>query len=338
MSSPSPPKGRPLSLATPAVPETLRARPRRWLSRLWVRVSLVLMLIFAISLFAWWLPRRTIVSVWWNGGVVTCEKDRARAGAVLDWFDPTGGGWAWQHFRTMYRLLGWTRTDIEITWVTLSDSKVTDDWLVRLKGFPNLKGTDLHDRQLGTGLDHLRGRLTLKLINIHSASDRHLVELRRLPQLESLGLWEPQSGDIGLESLTDLSNLNSLFIGDCKHTDEVLEALPELPLLESLVIQDCKGFVDDDLRHLQRLPNLKYLDVVCSTSSLGDVALEHLSQLNRLETLALRTPWKDVTDEGLAKLAGMKSLKQMYVLGHQCSPSQLQRLRKALPNCAITVN
>ena len=279
-----------------------------------------------------------MVSVWWNGGVVTCEKDRERAGAVLDWFDPTGGGWAWQHFRTMYRLLGWTHTDIEITWVTLSDSKVTDDWLVRLKRFPNLKGAALHDRQLGVGLDHVRGCTAFNNISIKSASDRHLVELRRLPQLESLSLSEPQSGDIGLESLAALSKLGSLIICDGKYTNEVLEALPVLPSLESLVIQDCTGFIDDDLRHLLRLPNLKYIDILNKRSTLGDIALEYLSKLDRLETLALRTPWKDVTDEGLAKLAAMKSLKTIIVLRFQCSLDQIQRLQKALPNCTITVN
>ncbi len=302
-----------------------------------MRVSLVLLLFFAISLFAWWLPRRTMVSVWWNGGSVTCDKDRLRAVAALEWIDTTRGTWVWKHFATVYRLLGWMRTDIEVDWVTLSDSKVTDDWLVRLNRFPKLEGVTLHDRQLGVGLRELRGCLTLKEINIRSVSDRHLVELRRLPQVESLILWEPQPGDIGLESLTVLSKLNSLFIANSKYTDEVLGALPELPSVESFTVQDCVGFVDDDWRHLHRLPRLKYLDIVCRKALLGDVALEHLSQLHRLETLALRTPWKDVTDEGLAKLAAMKSLKTIMVLGFQCSPGQLQRLQKALPNCTITV-
>ncbi len=278
-----------------------------------------------------------MVAVWWNGGVVTCEKDRERIRAVLEWLDPTRGGRAWNSFQTMKRLFGWTRIDTEITWVTLSDSKVTDDWLVNLKRFPNLMGVALHNRQVGAGLDDLHDFMELTTVNIKFASDRHLVELRRLPQLESLGLMEPQSGDIGLESLTSLSKLNSLFIGDCVSTGGVLEGLPELPSLQSLVIADCTGFVDDDLRHLLRLPNLNYLDIVCRKASLGDVALEHLSQLDRLETLALRTPWTDVTDEGLAKLAALKSLEQIYVMGDQCSPSQLQRLRKALPNCSITV-
>ncbi|MEK6261791.1 MAG: hypothetical protein AABP62_24600 [Planctomycetota bacterium] len=209
--------------------------------------------------------------------------------------------------------------------------------MVRLKRFPKLHGATLHDRQLGAGLDDIRGCVTLTDINVRSVSNRHLVELSRLPQIESLSLWEPQPGDIGLESLTALSKLNSLFVANSNNADEVLGALPELPLVESFVIQDCVGFVDEDLRHLQRLPRLKYLDIVCRNASLGDTALEHLSHLDRLKTLALRTPWKNVTDEGLAKLAAMTSLKTIMVLGFQCSPGQLQRLQKALPNCTITV-
>ena len=303
-----------------------------------MRVSLVLLLIFAISLFTWWLPRRTIVSVWWNGGIVESDADRARLNAALQWFDPTGAGWAWDQYRTLFWFTKWTHTDFDITDVALIDSKVTDEWLVGLKRFPKLRAATLHDRQLGAGLDHLRGCMTLKDISIQSASDGHLVELRRLPQLEALMLWESQAGDIGLESLTALSSLNLLVIGNCKNTGEVLEALPVLPSLEALTFQNCVGFVDDDWQCLHRLPNLKWLYFKGKTSSLGDVALEHVSQLNRLEALTLWAPWNDVTDEGLAKLASMKSLKQIIILGHQCSLDQIQRLQKALPNCVITVN
>ena len=99
----------------------------------------------------------------------------------------------------------------------------------------------------------------------------------------------------------------------------------------------CANFDDDDLRHLLRLPNVKHLGIVDDTSELGDIALEYISHLSQLETLGLRTSWTDVTDEGLAKLAAIKSLKQIHVLGRKCSPNQLQRLQKALPNCTITV-
>lgn len=325
-----------MSLATPAVPETLRAPPRRWLSRLWVRVSLVLLLIFAISFFAWWLPRRTKVAVWWNGGRAFCDPDGVRARAVLGWIDPnrklSGRALSW-----LYWVNNLISSDADITRVHLNDSKVGNDWLVRLKGFPNLTLVGLDDRQLGTGLNDLHDCVALKKIDITSATGQHLVELRWLPQLESLTLCEPQRGDIGLQSLTALSKLNHLYFMDCQYTDDLWEALPDLPSLESLFVQNCTGFVDDDLRCLHRLPNLKILLVDGTTSPVGDVALTHLTQLNRLETLALCIPWPDVTDEGLAKLAAMKSLKQIIVRGHQCSPDQLQRLGKALPNCSITV-
>ena len=326
-----------MSLATPAVPETLRARPRRWLSHLWVRVSLVLLLIFAISLFTWWLPRRSMISVWRNGGQVFCESDASRAVAILQWIDPARS-WSGLDSDTVYWVLGLSRSDAGITRVHLNDSKVGDDWLVRLKRFPKLTSASLHDRQLGAGLDDLRGCMELKDIEVKAASDRHLVELRRLPQIESLSLWGPQAGDIGLESLNALSKLKLLFIADCKYTDEILKALPELPSLETLTFYNSTGFVDEDFHYLNRNPNLKTLAILCSTSSLGDVALEHVSQLKGLERLALLTPWTDVTDAGLAKLTTMKSLKQIIVSGAQCSPGQLQRLQKALPNCVITVN
>lgn len=326
-----------MTASTPATPEVLRARPRPWLSRLWVRVSLVLLLIGAIGIASWWWPRRTMVAVWWVGGEVYCDADHDRASAILGWFDPAEVRGLWNHHGSLHRILGWTREDRDTTRVVLVDSKVGDEWLRNLRRFPQLSGVVLHDRQLGPGLDHLRDCTKLNDVVVHSASNRHLAELRRLPQLEEVMLWEPQPGDLGLDSLTALPKLKWLVVSDCRSTTEVLAAMPELPQLERLTIQSCMGFVDDDLKHLQRLRNLKFIDIVGQTP-LGDAALEHLSQLIHLEELALRSPCQSVTQDGMRALSRMKSLKELIVLGFQWTPEQLKLLRDQLPNCTIMVN
>ena len=325
-----------MNASAPATPEILRAPPRPWLRRLWVRVSLVLLLIGAIGAATWWWPRRTMVAVWWVGGQTYCDADRHRANVILTGFDPARASGLWSHFSRLYRILGWASEDRDVTFVNLKDSRVGDAWLETLHRCTQLSGVGLHDRQLGPGLDHLSVCAKLNSVSITSASNRRLAELRRLPQLEDVSLWEPQSGDLGLDSLTALPMLKSLFVGNCRSTNEVLAAMPELPQLETLVIQSCGGFVDDDLQHLQRLRNLKSIDIVGQTP-LGDAALEHLSQLIHLEKLALRSPSQSVTQNGMRALSRMKSLKELIVLGFQWTPKQLKMLRDELPNCTITV-
>ena len=325
-----------MTASAPATPKVLRSPPRPWLRRLWVRVSLVLLLICAIGAATWWWPRRTMVAVWWVGGQTYCDADRHRANVILTGFDPARASGLWSHFSRLYRILGWTREDRDVTFVNLKDSRVGDEWLEALHRCTQLSGVGLHDRQLGPGLDHLGVCAKLKSLSITSASNRHLAELRRLPQLEDVSLWEPQSGDLGLDSLTALPMLKSLFVGNCRSTNEVLAAMPELPQLESLVIQSSSGFVDDDLRHLQRLRNLKSIDIVGQTP-LGDAAVEHLSQQERLVTLALRSPCQSVTQVGIRALSRMTSLRELIVIGRHWTPELLKLLRDQLPNCTITV-
>ena len=138
-----------------------------------------------------------------------------------------------------------------------------------------------------------------------------------------------------MQALADLPHLKSLLLIECKDITGLLESAPELPQIESLVIQQCVNLDCNDLKHLRRIPNVKYIDLVCKTGTMNDTAIEHLSHLEHLETLALRIPWKDVTDVGLSKLASMKSLKKVIVLRWQSTPEQINRLQKAVPHCTL---
>ena len=325
-----------MSEPTPATPEVLRAPPRPWLRRLWVRVALVLLLICATCAVSWWLPRRTMVAVWWVGGHVSCEADDVRARAILKWFDPAQVRGLWNYRKSVHWVVGWVSEDREITGVTLKDSNVGDEWLRTLRRCPQLTQVVLHDRQLGPGLDHLRDCAKFNSLSITSAANRHLAEMWRLKQVEEVLLNEPQSGDLGLDALTALPKLKWLIVANCQSTSEILAAMPELPQLEGLGIRACTGFVDDDLRHLQRLRNLRGIDINGQTP-LGDVALKHLSQLECLVGLGLRSPWQSVTQDGLRALNQMRCHKLVSVEKSQCTPAQLQMLRDQLPNCSIIV-
>ena len=320
-----------------AAPEILRVKKVRFLKRLWVRISLVLLLCWIVSAAIWWWPRRTMVAVWRVNGTVFSDVGRERTIAALEWWDPAGSSRVWQNFESIYQVISWLSSDDEIGFIGLDESSVEDEWLVQLRGFPNLTGISLNAGQLGTGLNQLRETESLRGLHLKSASNRCLDQLQRLPQLENVYLWNAQSTEIGLDSLAALPKLKSLFFGLCVQTDGLLKALPELPLVESLVIQECQGFVDADLKHLKRLPNLKYLDIVVS-ARVGDEGLKILSRLENLETLALRRSWQQVTDDGLQSLQELKKLKKLIVLRGDLTPAQVTTLERLLPNVVIQGN
>ena len=323
-----------MTIPSRSTDEVLNKKKRRWLSRLWVRVLLVLLLIGVITAGSWWWPRRTMVAVWRVDGVVLSESDRQRTIRWLNWWDPGGASGLWGNFGVAYRILSCTSSDDEITGVQLKDSHVNDAWLARLRPFPKLKWIGLHDRQLGPGLDGLRDVETLKQLNVFFVSKGHLTELKRVPQLEDLSLWNVQSGELGFDSLTSLPLLKSLFLGDCQNTAELLSALPLLPQVETLVIQDCHGFTDADLANLQRLPNLRYLDIV-SSARVSDAGLEHLSKLEKLATFCLRKSSGEFTDIGLQTLQRYPSLRELIMIQGDLTPAQFKSLEQLLPKVRL---
>ncbi len=324
-------------MSTSVVPPTAGplARLRSWIRRRWRTVCLCLLLVGIMSVIAWRVPKRTSHWVRQNGGMVTCDKDRALACDVVDWFALRFGDGAWKHVNPMHRTISSARNDGEITWVNLAESPIQTDDLFNLKRLTGLKGAGLHRRQLGRGIEVFRDMPQFERIGISYANSGQLVELQRLLNLKNVSICKPVSGDIGMEALAEFPKLTHLDLQDCTVTSELLQSLPQLPKLQSLTLARCTNYDSDDLRCLQRLPDLKDIDLVCETGSLNDAALEHLSQLQHLESIALRTPWKDVTEEGMAKLSRLKSLQKIYLWKIQCSPGQIGRLQKAVPNCTL---
>ena len=317
---------------TPATIEVLRPRKVSWHKRLLVRVLVVVLLVISISLTTWWWPRRTMIAVWYVNGTVLRNADGPRANQVVGWSNLIGVRWLGDT-EEVERFLSRFSADTEITGVDLTKAKVSDEWLVRLKQFPKLDWIVLHDRQLGPGLEHLRDLNHLKGISVYSASNRHLVELKRLPELRSLMLWEPKSGDIGLDVLATLPNLKWFFISDCADLGELLQAVPDNARLERLGTQDCRRLTDDDLNSLRRLKNLKQLSIVRS-GPIGDVGLIQISHVTTLETLVIRPSVGEITDRGLDALQSLHNLTYLG-LPYNWTPEQLQSLQQALPKAKI---
>jgi hypothetical protein len=90
-------------------------------------------------------------------------------------------------------------------------------------------------------------------------------------------------------------------------TDEVLADVSAVDTMAGLNLGGSKALTDEGVRHLARLPALKYLDL--SGTAITDRGLAVLRDLPALETLSLAGT--RITDEGVAHLANCHELRQV---------------------------
>jgi Leucine rich repeat len=139
-----------------------------------------------------------------------------------------------------------------------------------------------------------------------TVSDAGLVNVKSLPQLQSLNLGHCHITDAGLEHLKGLTHLQGLALGLTNVTDAGLEHLKGLTQLRYLGLQGTR-VADAGLVNLKGLSQLQTLDMV--NTDVTDAGLEYIKSLTQLQTVDLC--YSLVTDDGV------------------------KDLRKALPNCKI---
>jgi hypothetical protein len=111
------------------------------------------------------------------------------------------------------------------------------------------------------------------------------------------------------------------FLGATEHSldDEGLRSVGQLKQLEVLLYWDAPGVTDAGARHFQNMPRLRYLGM--SSSDVGDKGLATFAKLTGLEGLTLQG--NNITDAGLAPLAGHSRLKNLWVGGQRERPSPI---------------
>lgn len=246
------------------------------------------------------------------------------------------GKWSLDDQLNLAQWLSWIRDDKEMTWADVSKSRIKCDQLVRLNQFPELTYVGLDDRQLGPGLEDLKGHQHLHWLSVHDASDGHLAEFVRLPQLRSLELFKPKPGNLGLGSLRSLTDFKQLTVLDCEDLSGVLQQIQGLNQFETIDLERSTGFSDEDLKCLSGFTSLKHVCLM-DCSSIGDIGLRHLSQLESLDSLVLTGSLAPISDDGIQSLAKLKNLTQLVFSGKHVPPDQVQTLRRSLPACLITV-
>ncbi|MCH8828876.1 MAG: hypothetical protein IID45_04785 [Planctomycetes bacterium] len=216
--------------------------------------------------------------------------------------------------------------------VTLRGTISETDWqnLARLKSLTalSLNSKDVTDADLAL-LGGLKQLSSLGLSDCPNVKGPGLVHLKKLPALRWLGLPIGFRGS-GLQYLKDLDQLTSLSAHIvCTNAAGELTQLKELGGLQSLTIR-LTGVDDNGFAPLGALKQLKRLDLGCG-HQVTDAGLAHLAGLTKLESLNLYGA--SLTDAGLVHLKRMNRLETLQIsykingsgLKHLTS---LKRLRK----------
>ena len=111
------------------------------------------------------------------------------------------------------------------------------------------------------------------------------------------------------------------FLGVTEHAvdDAGLQRVGQLKQLEVLLYWDAPGITDDGAIQFHDMPRLRYLGM--SSSEVGDRGVAAFAKLRGLEHLTLQG--NNLTDEGLASLAGHPRLKSLWVGGLRERPSKI---------------
>jgi len=214
-----------------------------------------------------------------------------------------------------------------LAWLKSLDTR--PDSAQKAPRFPNLTVDDLK---------------TLKDVRLggHRASDNKHVFipaaefkfLLGLPALENANLVECDGlNDESLVFIGKIKGLKSLNLGDAQVTNAGLKSIAGLKDLETLDLGWTKDVGDAGLPLLTKLPNLRVLGL--GGTKVTDAGLPILASIKSLKEVKLGAT--AVTDRGFASLEACKGLEKI-ALGKKTkvTPAAIDRLKKALPACAVS--
>lgn len=151
-----------------------------------------------------------------------------------------------------------------------------------------------------------------------------------LPQLQAVRWLAIAGVPNRISGYRNLPNLESAWLADAKVDESTVLDLAELNRLKRLQLWHCQ--VSAEVWRLFRsLSSLETLAVY--GSELDGDALNQLAEAKHLRGLWLLGC--QLTDDCIPMLESMPHLKRLNVSGNAFSPGGIQRLRSALPGCAI---
>ncbi|MBN1974168.1 MAG: hypothetical protein JW787_11050 [Sedimentisphaerales bacterium] len=159
-------------------------------------------------------------------------------------------------------------------------------------------------------------------------TDESLEVISQLRTLKGLYLYNPnlidnRLTDKGLAYLASLSSLEELRVDSNQFTNAGLAHVAKLTSLRYLMLYG-KNFTDAGMEYLKDSQSLRILHV--GLLSLTDEALAHIAEIPNLEAINLHRS-ENITDDGIAALAKLKSLKKLDIGSSKVTDTGLSYLQ-----------
>jgi hypothetical protein len=242
--------------------------------------------------------------------------------------------------------------------INLANSDTNDRVVSELSQIPHLQSLDLSSTQVtggsATGLGAMRELTELSLMGT-SADDQLVTGLVSLP-LRKLDLSKSRITTASLPLILKISTLESLNVsfcavkgdgfkgigksdirelnvGETQFGREGFKAIKGMKSLERLNVYAAGLIQHTDCNVFKTFPKLKWMNA--GKNGVGDPGMGLFFKGHKtLEELELQHN-KGITDNGLAALIGVKTLKLLDVSGTSCGAAGGQALKAKLPECTI---
>jgi serine/threonine protein kinase/Leucine-rich repeat (LRR) protein len=243
----------------------------------------------------------------------------------------------------------------------LSDSQVTDAGLAVVQKLTGLWRLKLGGTKIGDdGINHVASLASLRDLTLEKSmiSDAALAKLSGLPALENVFLADTAVTDDGVGQLTRLANLRHLSLLGTKVTTNgmflLYRKLPKLDvewdgadpersaarkLIDKGAVVSLETTDGEDLVQVTKtadLPAGHFRVKVVDLSDKPNVANGDLGLLKGLKHVAeIHLDGTAITDDGVASLAKIKSLRKIDLGALQIAPGPIALVKQELPGIAI---
>ncbi len=209
--------------------------------------------------------------------------------------------------------------------------------LLHLRGFGKLKKL-LPPRTLNDeGLEYISnlGKLTHLYIAGNNYTIKGLKNLSNLIKLKTLTLeWLPE-GTKAIEIIASLPKLSFLELHTTDVTNEDMIPLKKSNLTKLNI--GGKNITGDALEHVGQIVTLENLMLGnVNTQKITDDSLKYIQGLPNLKRLTLKAT--EVTENGLANLEPLKSLRKLQLKREMCKSVAAQALKAKIPGLTIKDN
>ncbi|MCC6589401.1 MAG: hypothetical protein IT168_22065 [Bryobacterales bacterium] len=229
--------------------------------------------------------------------------------------------------------------------IDLSQTRVTDLGLLRLKALPNVRELNLFYAELVTdeGLAVLRNWSRIERLNLRGTkvTDNTLSILAGKNTVKSLDIGYAEVTDSGLQNLVRMKGLRELAFGGNKLTEVGLEVLRSLPQLTKLDIAGQQrtdsglwfvSLTDIGLDPIATLTELRELNL--SSTPVSAKGIQRLATLKKLEKLNLYKA-RRITDDAVPQLAALPALRWVDIKDTAMTAQGVAALRKAHPHLTV---